>query len=256
MNNQNVVADQTICHRRERRFKASVESPLACETALGEGELLPGTVVDLSTRGVRLLCEGQFEPGQPISTELTTDRSHGVYRGVVRRVEPWVGGQSILGCSLNDPIPDSVLDELFHEGVVCRRTEERISLCEKAKVTWPLNREEVEVDLQDYSTGGMRILSSVPIPDDVRLRLRIEVSEETSLIVDAKSVWKEESEDGCIAGIAFTHRDTPVKVAEILGLTPDIDENRTTSAMHYKYRFLGIALGAALLGFITGIAIS
>ena len=128
MSNKEPVCSKSICVRKERRFKASEENPLHCETALDEGEVRLGTVVDLSSNGIRLLCDGRFEVGQSMCTELTTDRSHGHYYGVIRRVEPWVDGQSILGCSLNDQIPDSVLQDLSNEGVVNRRTDERISL--------------------------------------------------------------------------------------------------------------------------------
>ncbi|GAF72127.1 unnamed protein product, partial [marine sediment metagenome] len=208
MNSQELVDDQAIYDRKEPRFKTCDDGLLRCETAVVDVEgLWPGTVVDLSKTGIRLLCAGRFEVGQSILTELRTDRSHGIYRGVVQRVEPWVNGQSILGCSLTDSIPESVLQDLAKQGAVNRRADGRMTLTHKATVNWPLNPEEIEVELQDYSTGGMKLLTSTTIPDDVRLRIRILLGQQDEVVVEGRLIWKRESSHGCVAGVAFTERD-------------------------------------------------
>lgn len=169
-------------------------------------------MVDLSTSGIRLLCRGDFEIGQTIAFELTTDRSHGIYRGVIRRAEPWVDGQTILGCKLDQPIPDSVLENLSSEGVLDRRNDDRVRLKQKATVRWPLHQGEVDVEVQDYSTGGMKIVSQAPIPDDVRLRVRIDVEDSEQLVIDVKSVWQDDSEEGHVAGVTYTHQESYIAI--------------------------------------------
>ena len=164
MTNQELVDDESICNRKERRFKTSEESLLRCETTLAECGLRRGTVIDLSRSGVRLLCDGSFEVGQPIFTELTTDKSHGIYQGVILRVEPWLGGQSVIACSLDDPIPERVLQELANSGAINRRSDDRVELNHNATLTWPLSQTEVDAELRDFSPGGMKIIASAPIP--------------------------------------------------------------------------------------------
>jgi hypothetical protein len=217
MSDQELTGDQMNCKRRESRYKTNEEGALKCETTVAQDPLRRGTVIDLSTSGIRLLCEGQFEVGQEIFAELATDRSHGIYRGVVRRIEPWVGGQSVLGCSLREPIPESVLQALANEDIVNRRSGDRRGLDESAKVSWPLEQGEFDVELKDFSDGGMKIESSVPIPDNVRLRFRMDIDGE-EIVVEAKSMWKQEADDVCVAGVAFTHRDAPGKIAQVFAL--------------------------------------
>ncbi|MEM1067659.1 MAG: PilZ domain-containing protein [Planctomycetota bacterium] len=75
------VGKRTVDTRKEPRFKTGQgEKKLHCETTLSACGIRRGTVVDISRTGIRLLCEGNFEVGQPIFTELTTDRSHGIYQ--------------------------------------------------------------------------------------------------------------------------------------------------------------------------------
>lgn len=242
MPDPNPTRDRSNSTRKERRYKTSEEHVLRCHTscddvsdenwgvatgkkiaarASTQDSISHGTVVDLSTSGIRLLSQGAFKAGQKIRTELLTDRSHGIYRGVVRRVEPWVGGQSILGCSLEDPIADSVLQDLANEGVVNRRADGRIRLSQAAKIRWQLNAEETEVQIRDYSKGGMKIESPVDLPEGVSLRIEIESESFEPLSVHASLVWKHAREQGCVAGVAFTNRDAPLQVANALGISDD-----------------------------------
>jgi hypothetical protein len=214
MSTVELIRDRAICSRKERRYTASSDRLLRCETTVEEGGLRPGHVVDLSSSGIRLLCDGLFQVGQTIRTQLLTDRSHGIYCGTVRRVEPWVDGQSILGCSLEDAIPQSVLEELAAEGIVNRRSDDRYTVDRTAAVSWQLNTGEVEVKIKDYSSGGLRVESSLPIPTDTRLRIRIELSDE-ELVLTGKSVWQQESADRYMAGIAFTHLDAPTHISKL-----------------------------------------
>lgn len=218
MSDQQPTGKRTVDTRKEPRFKTGGgEKQLHCETTLSVCGLRRGTVVDISKTGIRLLCEGNFETGQPIFTELTTDRSHGIYQGLIRRVEPWSNGLSILGCSLDDPIPDDVLEELAHDGVVNRRAEDRMKIEEKAKLSWQLQDGEVEVEVKDYSPGGMRIASSVEIPENVQLRVRFDCNnEDDDVIVEAKAIWYSTHGDDLEAGVQFTDAESPHKVSSLV----------------------------------------
>ncbi|MGI9472513.1 MAG: PilZ domain-containing protein [Rubripirellula sp.] len=252
MNRPQLDRERSICTRKERRYKTSEEHVLRCETVKNdvddssdEPASHHGTVVDLSTSGIRLLSDGRFCAGDAICVELSTDRSHGIYRGVVRRVEPWVGGQAILGCSLDDSIADAVLQDLASEGVVNRRADGRVHLSHSAKVSWQLNAEVIDVEIQDYSDGGMKIQSPVSIPEGVSLRIQIGSEFAEMLSVQAKLVWKHDSADGCVAGVAFTHRDAPVQVAEALGISNGADPQNTRKKT--RWRRLGFAAAVTLV---------
>jgi hypothetical protein len=203
--------------RREQRFKPRDKRLSFCDAEGDEENAQAGSVIDLSTSGIRLLCRGQFEIGQSIAFELTTDRSHGVYEGMISRAEPWVDGQTVLGCKLAQPIPESVLEDLTSEGALNRRLDDRVHLNQKATVRWPLHQGEVDVEVQDYSTGGMKIVSSAPIPDDVRLRVRIDLEGDEQLVIDVKSVWQDSSDEGCVSGVTYTHQETHTEIDRALG---------------------------------------
>ena len=194
-----------------------------------------------------MICEGQFEVGQTIHTLLHTDRPQGLYKGTVRRVEPWVDGKSVLGCSLNNRIPDSVLEDLAAEGVVNRRADDRYGLDEMATVSWQLNPGEVDVRLQDYSYGGMRVESPIALPDDAHLRICIELADE-NVVLEGKSVWQRQSTDGFSAGIAFTNREAAATVAQ-LGQHP-IERSSLELPIRILRR-IAVAAGAAVACYIS-----
>lgn len=209
--------DETHSRRKERRFKTCPGQVLECATVVNEQDVNAGTVIDISPSGLRLLCEGRFQVDQTFSTELKTDRSHGTYRGVIRRVEPWVGGQSILGCQLIDKIPNEVLGTLAMDGIVNRRRDHRVPWNEPAKMSWELHSGEIDIEIHDCSVGGLKISTSYGrIPDDVCLRIRVDGPDDLPMIIDARTVWQVEEKNRVFAGLAFTTREVPDVVAHVL----------------------------------------
>ena len=209
--------EMQICSRKEPRFKICEGNVLECETVVDDVDFRSGTVLDVSSKGMRILAEGEFKPDQAFSTELKTDRSHGIYCGFIRRIQPWVGGQSVVGCQLVDPIPESVLEELANAGIVNRRTEDRVDWDHPASMSWELEQGEVNVTVRDYSTGGVRVFTEAPIPEGVRLRLSLEMEEgELPLNLEARTVWREQVGSGYEAGLEFTSRESAVAVIDRL----------------------------------------
>ncbi|MFK8113920.1 MAG: PilZ domain-containing protein [Rubripirellula sp.] len=215
-NSIQLVRDQSICSRKERRYKTNGENLLRCETALESGGLRRGSILDLSATGMRMVCDGKFNVGEVFTVELNTDRSHGMYRGVVRRVDPWVDGKTILGCSLNDVIKEEVLSVLADEGVLDRRSDSRVEMIKEAKVSWQLQPGEVNAELRDCSNGGLRLIAWDPIPQGCRLRVRILHEDNNWIEVEGNSVWRRELDQGAFVGVAFTQKDAPSIVAPLL----------------------------------------
>ena len=239
--------------RKEPRYKTSDDQRLHCRTAIdvpGQDQIWEGITVDISSSGMRLLSRGSFQVGQPIWTELKTTRSHGVYRGNVRRIEPWVGGQLILGCSLRDTIPNEVLQELASEGIINRRADGRFSIAVPGTISWPLSSEEIDVEIKDYSSGGMKLHSAEKIPEHTRLRVRFE-SGGQDITLEAKTAWSRRGDHGWITGVGLVDRDAPTVVAETLAKE---EQSKTESASRNgtgtKRHFFTVAAFLALFGYL------
>ena len=244
--------------RREPRYKTSSDQRLRCRTAVdepGNGQIWEGTIIDISPSGMRLLSDGDFQVGQPIWTELKTTRSHGIYRGDVRRIEPWVAGQLILGCSLRDTIPNEVLQELASEGVINRRADGRFSIDVPGAISWPLSAEEIAVKIQDYSSGGMKLLSEERIPEQTRLRLRFEAGGQ-EVTLEAKSAWTRQTDQGWITGVGLVDHDAPTIVADTLGReTQSESADSSKSGTGTTRQVFTLAAFLALFGYLVFAAI-
>jgi hypothetical protein len=245
-------AQPTFSRRKQRRFKTCDEQPLRCVTFVEFEDPVEGTVVDISANGLRLLCGGKFTVGQAFLTELKTDRLHGVFPGVVRRVQPWTEGKSVLGCQLLESIPDHVLAALATEGVLNRRDHERVQWKYPAKATCELQSSEIDIEIQDCSLGGLKIYTQAEIPDEARLRIRVGMDGEEQVEVNAKTRWQQNHHDGYLAGLAFTSQKIPEVIRRAVAGKADCDD--VEAIVHRKRPlFLGILTAAAII--LIGLAV-
>ena len=208
--------NETLGRRKEPRFKTEQEQALQCDCFHEDDDPKPGSVIDLSTHGLRFLCEGNFRTGQVVLVELKTERSYGAFGGIIRRADPWVGGQIVYGCELVEPLTGEVLEALAQEGIVNRRREDRVQWTQPAKMSWELQSGEIDIEIHDCSIGGLKISCADEIPDDARLRIRVESVANEEAIIDAKAVWKDEFEGRSVAGLAFSNRRIPEAVSQVI----------------------------------------
>jgi hypothetical protein len=244
-----MAEEESLCVRRERRYKTCDEQALHCDTFVEFDEPVQGSIIDISPSGLRMLSDGKFAVGQAFLTELKTDRLHGVFPGIVRRVEPWVDGKSVLGVQLLESIPNDVLEILAHENVINRRREDRVRWGQTAKLDWELGEETIDVEIKDCSQGGLKILTQVEIPPDARLRLHVnsdDTGEDT--IIAAKTIWQRKVDGGHEAGLAFITREMPEVVANIIASGATIDVPLTPKERAIRISVLAAAV-AAVLGF-------
>ncbi|TWT89439.1 PilZ domain-containing protein [Stieleria varia] len=243
--------EKSLCRRRERRFKTRAGHILHCETLVKGDKMHHGTVIDISPSGLRLLCEGKFAIGETFVVELKTERSHGSYEGIVRRVEPWVAGQSVIGCQLTQKIPDEILETLARENVVDRRRDGRVPWTQPAHMSWELQAGEVDVTVCDCSPGGLKIISKTPIPDATRLRIRMTPDGGDELVINAKSVWQTEDADTYVVGVEFTKKDLPEVIARVLEENdPDrVPTARTVTVHRWIRRSVLVAASVTILAF-------
>ena len=211
-------ADEASNKRKERRYKTCDARLLSCNVFVDVEEPVAGSVIDISTNGLRLLCGADFRVGCAFLVELETDRLHGVYPGIVRRVTPWVGGESVLGCQLLEPIPDKILQTLAKERVLNRRREDRVVWNKKASMKWELESKEVDVLIVDCSPGGLKLHSTMPIVENTCLRLTLDTEEAQGAIIDVKTVWQSKNDDdeSWSIGVTFIRREIPSAVVKVL----------------------------------------
>ena len=107
-------------------------------------------------------------------------------------------------------------EDLAHEGIVNRRRDDRVPWNQPAKMSWQLNPGEVDVEIKDCSPGGVKVVSEQPIPENVRLRIRVEMGDGDEAIIDAKAVWHNCENGQVQAGLAFTDRKLPEVVNRVL----------------------------------------
>lgn len=218
MTHSNPAPDRPADRRKEERFQTSDEHCLHCRTSLGPADQeksWDGITVDISPSGMRLLTDGDFHPGQPVWIELLSTHSHGIFAGHVRRVEPWTGGKQILGCSLCDPIPEDVLEELARNDIINRRRDGRFSITRSCTVSWPLGAGEVDAEIRDYSAGGMKLLSAERIPDSTRMRIRFDTDGD-EVTIEAQPTWRRQTEQGWITGLAFKDAESSSRINQAL----------------------------------------
>ena len=216
------LIENPVDNRKQRRFKANEAQSLTCIIEVDGVEASSGTVVDLSNNGLRLLGSGQYREGQLIRISIKTELSTEKLRGEVRYVEPRVGGQTILGCSLNESVSDRVLHELVDQGFLNRRCGPRIQVAFPAKMVFPSQPGRVDAEVRDYSNGGLMIHTDGVIPDDHLLSVVFEGDDD--LPFQAKLQWRRLSNQGCLAGLEFVNDDSLQRVVRVLGLSLPSDE--------------------------------
>ncbi|QDT12361.1 PilZ domain-containing protein [Planctomycetes bacterium K23_9] len=248
--------EATLCVRKERRYKTCDDQSLRCDTFVEFDEPVQGNVIDISPGGLRMLSEGTFKIGQPFVTELKTNELHGVFPGIVRRVEPWVDGKSVLGVQLLESIPEEVLESLAHENVINRRREDRVDWRQNAKLNWELHESQVDIEIQDCSSGGLKIALKEPLPEGARLRIHVlspDTDEET--IIAAKTVWQSERKGTFEAGLAFITREIPDLVADVLshGMVAEVDSLNRKRSMRRSVLVAAVATVLCLALTQTGL---
>ncbi len=244
-----MTSDRTLHNRKEPRYQTCDDQSLHCETFIDYDDPIKGTVIDISSSGLRLLCRGDFVVGKAILTELKTDQLQGVFPGVIRRVEPWVDGQVVLGCQLLETVPDDLLDSLAHQAIIDRRRDARVGWKQPAKMSLELQPGEVDVEIQDCSLGGISISSQTAIPNNARARIRIEIGDQQHVIVDAKAVWQVEHDNGCSVGLAFTKREVPALITQVLANGGDCGDSAlaTYNGSSFRRNIL-VAVAVVLFG--------
>jgi hypothetical protein len=244
--------DKNLGKRKEKRFVVCDDERLQSETFIEFDDPIEGTVIDISPHGLRLLCQGSFSVGQAFVTELKTDRLHGVFPGIIRRISPWMDGKSVLGCQLFEAIPDDLLETLALEEVINRRDNDRVDWNQSAKMSWELQSGEVDIEVQDCSLGGLKIASQTAVPDNVCVRVRIEVGDGEHVTIDARTAWQTEQEYGCSMGLAFTKHEVPEVITRALAEGSSskdvVDTVLTKSSMRVSIMIAAtiVACGAAM----------
>ena len=241
-------------NRKQRWYRTNEMHTLACCIAADGVAGNSGIVLGLSSSEIQVLCRGEYRVGQRIQVKMGADLPADFLRGEVQYIEPGKEGEIILGCSLNEKIGDAVLKTLADQGFFKRRRDARIEVTHSARMFWPQHPDQVQIELRDYSDGGLMIETDVAIPDENHLKLVIAGEDDNDLCVETKLQWKRISENGCLAGLAFVDDDAPERVARVLGLTNQGDQASAMNQSEGGEQLVFLSMAAVLI-LIAGAAV-
>ena len=198
-------------HRNEGRFAVEGLATRVTVTALDgpqEGLGLPGQLADMSLHGVKVEIHGRLAVGTRVricieipSVETVIERE-----AVVRRHHPRDAMAWWIGCQLDEPFKQELIDFLATAGVVNRRRDSRLQIGKLARARWELSDEVVDVELRNLSRGGFCLVFArkpAVVRERLLLLLRLDTEEVT---VAARVMWGRPMGDQFAVGCAFgTH---------------------------------------------------
>jgi hypothetical protein len=198
---------------RETRFPVQEGKSIKVTIERRDGppmQEIEGEVVDISHAGIKLSvssCPGMQEAVvlnvlvPEIDLELSIDAQ-------VCWSRPGPGETWYVGCTLHPQLPDNVLTDLAVQGYLQRRRDARHPT-ELAATMWCEGiLESSPVQLADYSTGGIRILSPRAATTGQRVRLQFDEGSDQAGQVVAKTAWQLKNADGYEIGCAFVSKDS------------------------------------------------
>lgn len=198
-------------HRNEGRFAVEGLATLVTVTALDgpqQGLGLPGQLSDMSLHGVKVEIHGRLPVGTRVKLRIEIPSVDTVIEreAVVRRHHPRDAMAWWIGCQLEEPFQQDLIDFLATAGVVNRRRDSRLQIGKLARARWELSEEVVEVEVRNLSRGGFCLVfprKPAVVRERLLLLLRLDTEEVT---VPARVMWGRPMGDQYAVGCAFgTH---------------------------------------------------
>lgn len=203
------MIERTSSRRGEQRrevFRALSLNVLAEYMADGQRESRRVELADLSAGGAKLRTNAALPLDEPIALSLSSTRAQ--FRLDVSATTCWVRQESAgcwaFGCAFKPRLPETVLDELFVNHLVERRTFERLPVRFPAEARWEGSPGDHPVSLWDYSEGGFGVLSAQLAPEQCRVLLKLGQSGTPARQeVMGQARWRMQAGDGHLVGCTF-----------------------------------------------------
>ena len=212
-------------------------------------EELNAALLDISSGGVKLsvtACPAMHEAVvlrivlPEIDLDLRVDAK-------VCWSRPGPGETWYLGCALLPTLPVRVLTDLAINGFLQRRRDPRRPIDVSAQMRCEGAAEAADVQIVDFSSGGLRIRSPQQAEVGQRLLLQLEDRPDVASSFMAKAAWQLRRDDGYELGCTFVNKEGPQLLHDAM---PDDDDEQTETPRVKSRRWL---LAAAFL-LLAGLA--
>ena len=184
----------------------------------GDDQRHEGILADLSSNGVRVALGVCLEKDAPVQFHLSVP-SVGLEFSCLahpRWFQPRDAESWWVGCELTEVISDEMIDALARGGLLDRRRDPRYPVSYPAVVKWELGDKPLDVELVNYSKGGICILSqegSGLLSERVMLQV---ASHNRDATIPCRVMWQRKTEAGFVAGCSFTGAEDFIKLREIV----------------------------------------
>lgn len=184
-----------------------------------------GKLHDLATGGARLQVPVKVNVAQQLEIQIVIEEidffvsNAATARWVQETDENWE-----VGCEFAEDIPEHVFETMADAGYLERRCEQRWRISLDALLKQQLASErEVNVLLEDYSPGGIRLFSPQPINVGERLLLDVRDENYELCSIPARAMWQIDTDDGYTIGCAFLNKSGYASMVRVVVSTSQAD---------------------------------
>ena len=164
-------------------------------------------VVDLSQKGLRLICDKALPAGEPFFATLGSLRDDTTIEisGLVRWNQPKDNQRWVVGAEINPPIEQECVEAFAESGVLERRRSTRYEIRLPGSMRVEMDAELAEIFITDFSEGGMRMESPRALQCGERVLLDV-ADENRAARIAAQVVWCDQRPEHYVAGLSFNSR--------------------------------------------------
>jgi len=195
------------------------ETPITVQwNSDGETVSTSGMLQDLSSNGIRLVLQKPIPVRKAIEFRIRAgemDFDCNV-SAEVRWMRARGPDQWLLGCSFTSGFSNSVLDQLAVAGYLNRRKDPRCPISVAALARQELMTETIGVHLADYSRGGCRMFSPVPMSVGERVMVVLAGTSRGTYSLSARALWQLKVENGYFVGCSFLDNTSYGRLAQVV----------------------------------------
>lgn len=229
--------------RSEPRYRAYSDDVLACSVSVRSGDeekTSIARVINLSQSGARLKIPIVVSVGQQIHIRFTVAETDFEVSAdaTIRWAQPAADGQTAFGCVLDESIDSQLLEELAEAGILERRQDERIPVSIPVHTRQELSDTDADAEIQEYSRGGLRLISEKKI--DLDGRLMISFPEVCKTII-VRPVWQREIDERFQVGCRLLERSDSAIISSLVE-SPETIVNSRNASRPWIWCGLGVAI--------------
>ena len=192
--------------RTETRFAVAAGGAVTLRLELQQlGRVVSGCLIDCSVRG--MTCQTPLMPeGTVVHAVIAVDNL--TLRQEITGVVRWCrlsGKDWCHGIEFNDGLPHAFIFKLLEAGYLDRRQDPRALIELPAQIRSELSGgKTVDVQIVDFSAGGLRIQSAAPVKLENRLLLQRELGDDPqSDSIQVRPMWQQCREGTHVTGCCF-----------------------------------------------------